>query len=101
LGCGLLEPVYPEALYFEFTYQGIPFEREKILDIYFKNHLLTKKHVADFICFNEVILEIKATEAFLSIHTAQVLNYLKATGKKIALLVSFGTTKLQYKRIIL
>lgn len=101
LGCGFLEPVYQEALCFEFSDQGIPFEREKVLEIYFKDHLLTKKYIADFICFNEVILEIKATEDLLPIHTAQVLNYLKATDKKIALLVNFGTTKLQYKRIIL
>jgi GxxExxY protein len=101
LGCGFLEPVYQEALCLEFSDQGIPFEREKVLDIYFKDHLLTKKYIADFICFGEVILEIKAMEALLPLHTAQVLNYLKATGKKIALLVNFGTTKLQYKRIIL
>jgi len=101
LGCGFLEPVYQEALCLEFSDQGIPFEREKVLDIYFNDHLLTKKYIADFICFGEVILEIKATDALLPTHTAQVLNYLKATGKKIALLVNFGTTKLQYKRIIL
>jgi GxxExxY protein len=101
LDCGFLEPVYQEALCLEFSDQGIPFEREKVLDIYFKDNLLTKKYIADFICFGEVILEIKAMEALLPLHTAQVLNYLKATGKKIALLVNFGTTKLQYKRIIL
>ena len=101
LGCGFLEPVYQEALCLEFSEQGIPFEREKILDIYFKEHMLTKKYIADFMCFNEVILEIKALEALRPEHTAQVLNYLKATGKKVGLLVNFGTTKLQYKRIIL
>jgi len=101
LGCGFLEPIYQDALCFGFSDQSIPFEREKVLDIYFKDHLLTKKYIADFFCFGQVILEIKATEALLPIHTAQVLNYLKATGKKIALLVNFGTTKLQYKRIIL
>lgn len=100
LGCGFLEPVYQEALCYEFSDQGIPFENEKILDVYFKGRLLKKKYIADFMCFGEVILEIKAIDTLHPEHTAQVLNYLKATGKKIGLLVNFGTSKLQYKRII-
>ncbi len=101
LGCGFLEAVYQEALYYEFSDRKIPFENQRKLDIYFKKRLLSKKYLADFLCFGEVILEIKAIEALHPEHTAQVLNYLKATGKKIGLLVNFGTTKLQYKRIIL
>ncbi len=101
LGCGFLEAVYQEALCYEFSDQKIPFEDEKQLNVYFKGRLLTKKYKADFICFSEVILEIKALDALHPEHTAQVLNYLKATGKKVGLLVNFGTTKLQYKRIIL
>jgi GxxExxY protein len=101
LGCGFLEPVYQEALLLEFTEQGIPFQKEKVLDIYYKQYKLDKKYVADFMCFGEVILELKAIDALQPIHIAQVLNYLKATGKKIGLLVNFGTTKLQYKRVIL
>jgi len=101
LGCGFLEAVYQEALAFEFSDQGISFEKEKVLNIYFKDHLLTKKYIADFLCFGEIILEIKAIDELRSEHTAQVLNYLKATGKRIGLLVNFGNPKLHYKRIIL
>jgi len=100
LGCGFLESVYQEALSIEFAQQGIPFEKEKVMDVYYKGNLLNKKFTADFICFNQVILELKAVESLRPEHTAQVLNYLKATGKTIGLLVNFGTTKLQYKRII-
>jgi GxxExxY protein len=101
LGCGFLEGVYQEALCYEFLDKGVPFEKGKVLDVYYKERLLNKKYIADFLCFGEVILEIKALDALHPEHTAQVLNYLKATGKKIGLLVNFGTAKIQYKRIIL
>jgi len=79
----------------------IPFQREKALDINFRGRTLLKKYVADFVCFDKVILELKASDALTDKDIAQVLNYLKATGLKIGLLINFGTTKLQYKRIIL
>jgi len=101
LGCGFLEPVYQEALSLEFTQQKIPFEKEKILDVSYKGNLLSKKYIADFLCYNELIVELKAVDKLAPEHTGQVLNYLKATGLKIGLLVNFGTTKLQYKRVIL
>jgi GxxExxY protein len=101
LGCGFLEAVYQEALSLQFTEEGIPFQKEKVLDIHFKGQLLEKKHVDDFLCFDELIVELKATDSIHPEHIAQVLNYLKATGKKIGLLVNFGTAKLQYKRVIL
>lgn len=101
LGCGFLEPVYQEALSVVLFENKIPFVKEKVLDIEFRGRILDKKYVADFICFNEVIVELKALECLLPEHTAQVLNYLKATGKKLGLLINFGTTKLQYKRVIL
>lgn len=101
LGCGFLEAVYQEALSLEFSDINIPAEKEKVLDVFYKEHLLDKKYVADFLCFDEVILELKAVDALHPEHIAQVLNYLKATGKKIGLLVNFGTTKLQYRRVIL
>lgn len=81
--------------------KGIPYQREKVLDIYFKGQLLQKKYVADFICYDEVIVELKALSGLTENDLAQVLNYLKATGKKIGLLINFGTNSLQYKRIIL
>ncbi|MFY9154024.1 MAG: GxxExxY protein [Prolixibacteraceae bacterium] len=101
LGCGFFESVYQEALSIEFSEKGIPFEKEKVLDIYYKDRLLNKKYIADFVCFDQVIVELKAIETFHPEHTAQVLNYLKATGKKVGLLINFGNPKLQYKRIIL
>jgi len=101
LGCGFLEPVYQEALSIVLNEKAIPFVKEKVLDIEFRGRILDKKYVADFICFNEVIVELKAVEAIMDKHIAQVLNYLKATGNKIGLIINFGTTKLQYRRVIL
>ncbi|WP_372755432.1 GxxExxY protein [Labilibaculum sp.] len=101
LGCGFLEAVYQEALAIVLDEELIPFQKEKVLDLLFRGQVLNKKYVADFLCFDEVIVELKATDSIHSEHIAQVLNYLKATGKKIGLLINFGTTRLQYKRVIL
>ncbi|MCW0484374.1 GxxExxY protein [Gaoshiqia sediminis] len=100
LGAGFMEAVYQEALVLELHDLLIPFVREKILDIYYKGYLLEKKYKADFICFDQIIVELKAVNELNSEHTAQALNYLKATGMKLALLVNFGKTRLQYKRVI-
>ncbi|MCT4603922.1 MAG: GxxExxY protein [Marinifilum sp.] len=101
LGCGFFEAVYQEALAILLDEKLIPFEKEKVLEISFRGNILKKKYIADFLCFDEVIVELKATDSIHSEHIAQVLNYLKVTKKKIALLINFGTTRLQYKRIIL
>jgi GxxExxY protein len=101
LGHGFLEPVYQEALSIVFDENQVPFVKEKLLDINFKGKLLKKKYIADFICYNEIIVELKAIEGLLPEHTAQILNYLKATNKKLGLLINFGTPSLQYKRVIL
>lgn len=101
LGPGFLEAVYQEALSLELQAANIPFIKEKVLEVWYKGILLEKKYVADFLCFNDVIVEVKAVEALSPEHIAQVLNYLKATGKKIGLLVNFGSRSLQYKRVIL
>jgi len=101
LGCGFLEAVYQEALSLVFSEKGIPFVREKVMDIHFKGKVLNKKYIADFVCFDKVIVELKATEGICDQNIAQVLNALKATKLKVGLLINFGTTKLQYKRIIL
>ena len=100
LGAGYLEAVYQEALALELASAGVPFEREKGIDITYKGQLLKKKYFADFLCFGEVIVETKAIAALLPEHQAQVLNYLKATGKKVGLLVNFGTSSLQWKRLV-
>lgn len=100
LGCGFLEPVYQEALSIEFMEKRIPFQKERVLDVHYKDYLLEKKYIADFICYGNIIVELKAIDELHPVHIAQVLNYLKATEKRIGLLVNFGMTKLQYKRII-
>jgi len=101
LGRGFLEAVYQEALEMVFQDEQIPHVREKLLNIKFKDRTLNKRYVADFLCYNEVIVELKATDGLIDADIAQALNYLKALDKKIALLVNFGTPKLQYKRVIL
>ena len=101
LGCGFLESVYQEALAIEFLENEILFEREKCLNIRYKEFLLEKKFQADFLCYDEIVVELKASENMHPEHIAQVLNYLKASKKRIGLLVNFGTARLQYKRIIL
>jgi len=100
LGCGFLEAVYQEALSLVLLEKGIPFAREKVLDVVFREKVLNKKYIADFVCFDKVVVELKATEGLCDQNIAQVLNALKATKLKIGLLVNFGTTRLQYKRII-
>lgn len=101
LGHGFLEAVYQEAMSIVFFERSIPFTKEHVLDIYFKGRLLEKKYVADFFCYNEVIVELKAADGLGDHDIAQVLNYLKATGKKIGLLINFGNPRLEYRRIIL
>ncbi len=80
---------------------GIPFMKEKVLDVWYKEKLLNKKYVADFVCYDKVIVEIKAMDGLCQEHISQVLNYLKATNSKIGLLINFGAKSLQYKRVIL
>lgn len=101
LGPGFLEPVYQEALTLELTEAKIPFIKEKTLNVWYKEKLLNKKYIADFVCFDEIIVELKAVESLCPEHIAQVLNYLKTTGKKLGLLINFGSKSLQYKRVIL
>ena len=84
-----------------FRSQKIPFEREKEINIYFKNVTLQKKYVADFVCYNKIILEIKALNCLSGEHEAQIINYLKATKMKLGILVNFGEKSLKYKRFVL
>lgn len=98
LGPGFLEAVYQEALYIEFQKQGIPFTAQAEMNIFYKGIQLKKKYYPDFLCYDEIILEIKAMENFSPADEAQLLNYLKGTKKPLGLLVNFGAEKLQYKR---
>jgi GxxExxY protein len=100
LGCGYLEAVYQEALEREFQLQNIPYKRESILEILYKGEPLKKKYSADFICYEKIIVELKALSTLLTDHESQVLNYLKATGYKLGILVNFGEPSLRYKRMV-
>ena len=100
LGCGFLEPVYQEALAVEFSLQDIPFQREVEVPVFYKGTKLTVFYKADFVCFGEVIAELKALDRLGGVEEAQVLNYLKATGYEVSLLLNFGATSLQYKRYV-
>ena len=101
LGHGFLESVYHEALAIAFIEMGIPFESEKKLEVWYKSHKLEKFFTADFVCFDKIIIELKACDGLLPIHTAQVLNYLKATNHQLGILVNFGTPRVLIKRVIL
>jgi len=100
LGSGFLESVYMEALEIQFNHDDIPFMKEKKLRILYDNIILDKYFKADFLCFDEIIVELKSTPFIHSNDVAQVLNYLKATGLKLGILVNFGEKSLTYKRVI-
>ncbi len=99
LGCGFYEKVYQEALAIVLEEQGIPFEREKHLPIEYHGKILECDYIADFVIDNTVILELKAVSEMTSIYEAQVINYLKATGLHVGLLINFGSMELQVKRL--
>jgi len=100
LGCGFLEAVYQEALEVEFMARGIPFRREVPLPISYKGHVLNTAYRADFICFDSLIVEIKALDRIGGIEHAQVLNYLKATGLEVGLVINFGEQSLKWDRLV-
>ena len=99
LGCGFTEPVYQEALAEELRLRHIPFEREKVFTVTYKGKELSKDFRVDFVCFNKIIVELKAVSDFAKEHVAQVYNYLKVTGMQLGLLINFGKTSLEYKRL--
>ena len=100
LGCGFLEAVYQEALEEEFKLRKIPYQREKQLTISYKGKTLSKKYQADFVCYNNIVIELKALVELSSIHESQLINYLKITNIKLGLLVNFGQKSLESKRVI-
>jgi GxxExxY protein len=100
LGCGFLEPVYQEALEREFQFRQIPYEREKLLPVFYRGRPLDTFYKSDFVCFGSVIVEIKALSQLTGKEEAQVINYLKASRLHKALLINFGTSRLQHKRLV-
>ncbi len=100
-GCGFVEPVYQECLALELGFQGIPFKEQLQLVLNYKSHRLKQTYKPDFICYEKIILEIKAVSALADQHRAQIHNYLKATGYKLGLLVNFAHyPKLEWERIV-
>lgn len=100
LGNGFLERVYQDALELEFQERGIPYEREKNIKIMYKGKYLGEPYRADFVCYDKIIIELKAVEKLQGIHRSQVVNYLKATGMKLGLLVNFGEEFVNIERIV-
>lgn len=90
LGSGFLEAVYQEALEIEFQKQGIPYEREKELKIYYQGQEMMRTYKADFVCYGNIIVELKAVSQLDDSHRSQVFNYLKATNSSLGLLYNFG-----------
>ena len=100
LGHGFLEAVYQEALELELTARMIPFRREVAVPIFFKSQRLECSYRADFVCFENVVVELKAISQLTGVDEAQTINELKATGLNRALLINFGTPSLEYKRLV-
>ena len=99
-GNGFLEPVYHECLGIEFEYQKIPSISKPLLTLSYRDRILNQVYEADFVCFEKIILELKAVSKLVDEHRAQLLNYLHATGFELGLLVNFGHhPKLEYERI--
>ena len=100
LGHGFSEIVYKDAIGMEFNNSDILFEREKEYSVYYKGELLEHKFFADFVVFGKIILEIKCVKAISDEHIAQVINYLKVSDNRLALLVNFARGKLEYQRLV-
>jgi GxxExxY protein len=101
LGCGFLEPVYQQALEIELELQGVPFVAQDELTITYKQRKLKQRYKPDFMVDQKVIVELKALDRLSSTEEAQVINYLKATGYKVGLLINFGARSLEWKRLVL
>ena len=101
-GSGFLEAVYQECLELEFAIRNVPFLAQPQLALTYKGKPLKSKYTPDFICYNKIVLELKAVTTLTDEHRAQVQNYLRATKFKLGLLVNFGHyPKVEYERIVL
>jgi len=100
LGFGFKEAVYKDALEIELKARGIPFEREKGFTIMYKGRPLCRKYYADFILFNSIVLEVKASSHLVDAFVSQIINYLKASELKLGLIANFGGRSFVSKRVI-
>ena len=102
LGRGFLEPIYQEALEIELSKRNIPFEAQKLLQVEYKGLRLDKEYRADFICFGQIIIEVKACEGLTGRDVGQLINYMKATHMHVGLLINFcSQAKLEWKRYVI
>ena len=102
LACGFLESVYQEALAIEFEHEGVPFEAEKEVRIFYSGVELKQTYKPDFFCYDGIIIELKAVSTIDALHRAQLYNYLKATQCRLGLLINFGNSNgLQVERKVL
>ncbi len=99
IGPGYIESIYEEALFYEIEARGIQIERQKVIDIYYKEHWVGQ-HRLDLVVENKVILELKAVSAITDGFKQQTRSYLKATGLKLGILINFGTPRVEYYRIV-
>lgn len=100
LGYGFLEEVYKRALEWEFINQKIPYQMEKNIPVLYKGAAIKADYRADFVCYNDIIVELKACDALAKEHIAQTLNYLKATKCHLGLLINFGKSSLEFQRLV-
>lgn len=102
LGHGFLEGVYDECFGYEMEDRHLPHVAQPEVEIRYKRRRCKKKYVPDYLCFGEIVVEIKAIKALTEVEEAQLINYLRATGKPVGLLINFGSRgKLEWKRIAL
>lgn len=100
LGIGFKEVVYKDALEVELTREKIPYEREKRLQVYYRDQPLNRCFEVDFLVFGCIILEVKATSLILAADFRQSQNYLRVSGLQLAILINFGKSRIEFKRIV-
>ena len=100
LGPELLEIVYQDALEYELDSRNILYTREQKFEVVYKDIVLLHFFIADFIVFDDIVLEVKATSSIIDSHIAQTLNYMKLVNGQVGLIINFGTDRLQYKRLV-
>jgi GxxExxY protein len=93
MGAGFLEAVYQECLELEFSRRSVPFETLKPLSLAYRDQPLRQTYVADLVCYGRIVVELKATRSIAPEHRAQTINYLRATGMKLGLLINFGAAR--------
>jgi GxxExxY protein len=100
LGVGFKEPIYKDAMSIEFAKQLVPFERERKFNVEYKGIILPHKFFADFVVYASIILEIKSAPLIIDRFLAQTINYLKASGMRLGLIINFGQPSLTWQRVI-